>query len=326
MDDHYQILGVPEDAISEDIEAAYRRLALEHHPDLNPGDQQRPSQRVAINLAYEILSNEKARTSFDDVRGHESRSTSETLTADQMRAHSRARERYNESEQEARERVKKWFYERLGVRPKSRRTTYRIQRSGAALDDLLVKIRDRLGDKLWEFRVRLIPASDNTMCYKIRIVLDPRKCGFRECHLDWTDGYLHGIFAPGTEDDRQYNAQLARSWLSDILGKETPSFELRVFFGVVGGTQCPWRCYLNMSVTRKVSALDIFLQSSVPGLTKYAKENIMDVGAVFDRLAGELSVTPAQLFHRAQERKALARKAENVLRGRHGKRILKEFS
>jgi curved DNA-binding protein CbpA len=35
---HYEVLGVAENATSEDIQKAYRRLARRHHPDANPGE------------------------------------------------------------------------------------------------------------------------------------------------------------------------------------------------------------------------------------------------------------------------------------------------
>ena len=62
--DLYEILGVPRDASQEDIRAAYRRLAREHHPDVNthPAAEERFKEVAA---AYEILSDSHKRAQYD---------------------------------------------------------------------------------------------------------------------------------------------------------------------------------------------------------------------------------------------------------------------
>jgi len=64
---YYQILGLKNDASLKDIKKAYRRLALEHHPDRNPGNE-KASEVVfrEISEAYEILSDDNKRRSYDD--------------------------------------------------------------------------------------------------------------------------------------------------------------------------------------------------------------------------------------------------------------------
>lgn len=61
----YEVLGVPRDATEEDIKKAYRRLALEHHPDRNPGNRDSEERFKEITLAYEILSDPDKRARFD---------------------------------------------------------------------------------------------------------------------------------------------------------------------------------------------------------------------------------------------------------------------
>jgi curved DNA-binding protein CbpA len=51
----YQLLGLPDFASIDDVKKAYRKLALQHHPDKG-GDTAKMQQ---INLAYEVLSKEK---------------------------------------------------------------------------------------------------------------------------------------------------------------------------------------------------------------------------------------------------------------------------
>ncbi len=64
MDDPYKVLGVSPDASDEEIKKAYRRLAMQYHPDRNPGDQEAAKKMQQINDAYDRIKNpEKARQS-----------------------------------------------------------------------------------------------------------------------------------------------------------------------------------------------------------------------------------------------------------------------
>ncbi|MGI6103474.1 MAG: DnaJ domain-containing protein [Patescibacteria group bacterium] len=59
--DYYAILGVPKDASADDIKRAYRKLALEHHPDKG-GDSERFKE---ISEAYQVLSDPQKRAAYD---------------------------------------------------------------------------------------------------------------------------------------------------------------------------------------------------------------------------------------------------------------------
>jgi len=61
MADPYEVLGVNRNASPEEIRKAYRKLAVQHHPDKG-GDQEKFKQ---ISAAYEILSDEDKRNNFD---------------------------------------------------------------------------------------------------------------------------------------------------------------------------------------------------------------------------------------------------------------------
>lgn len=56
----HEILGVGPHASAEEVKAAYRRLAKQHHPDLNPGDPGADERFKAINAAYEAIWNDDA--------------------------------------------------------------------------------------------------------------------------------------------------------------------------------------------------------------------------------------------------------------------------
>ena len=328
LDDHYEVLGISENATTEEIKTAYRRKAVQHHPDKNPGSDSAHNETVAINLAYEILSNDKERSEYDKFRSYERRSKNGVKDTAQQHEYAEARARYQESEHEARERIRKWVYESIGIRPTKKHKCYMPQGNGTKLDDLVTNIDRRLGDKVWEYRIRnyITPVSTDRMEYRIRIVCDPSKCKFREDHPEWVEGYYYGLFNSGTVEDTEYNVQLAHSWLGDILVKETYSHKITVFFGLVGSMDAPWRCYLDLSVILIISAFDVFLQSSVPVLTKFAKENKMEIAAIFNEFTKKVEISPAELWTNKTLRNDLARKAENILRSERGMKVLKNFN
>ena len=65
MTDYYSILGVNKTASERDIQRAYRKLARDLHPDLNPGDKLAEEEFKNINEAYEVLSNVDSRGKYD---------------------------------------------------------------------------------------------------------------------------------------------------------------------------------------------------------------------------------------------------------------------
>jgi DnaJ-class molecular chaperone len=63
--DPYETLGVKRDASQEEIRAAYRKLAKELHPDLNPGDKEAEEKFKIVSAAYDILGDAEKRARFD---------------------------------------------------------------------------------------------------------------------------------------------------------------------------------------------------------------------------------------------------------------------
>jgi DnaJ-class molecular chaperone len=64
-DDPYTTLGVARDASADDIRRAYRRLAKQHHPDLNPGNAAAEERFKGVSAANELLSDPDKRAKFD---------------------------------------------------------------------------------------------------------------------------------------------------------------------------------------------------------------------------------------------------------------------
>ena len=63
--DYFKILGVRRNATDKEIKSAFRKLAKKFHPDLNPHDQLVESEFKKIIEAYEILSNQETRKSYE---------------------------------------------------------------------------------------------------------------------------------------------------------------------------------------------------------------------------------------------------------------------
>ena len=59
--DYYEVLGVAKNAEAAEIKKAYRKLALQYHPDRNPGDKEAEEKFKEAAEAYDVLSNEEKR-------------------------------------------------------------------------------------------------------------------------------------------------------------------------------------------------------------------------------------------------------------------------
>jgi molecular chaperone DnaJ len=66
MEDYYSILGVERSASKDEIKKVFRKLALQYHPDKNPGNKEAEEKFKKINEAYSVLSDEQKRHEYDN--------------------------------------------------------------------------------------------------------------------------------------------------------------------------------------------------------------------------------------------------------------------
>ena len=65
MADYYAELGIGRDAGEKEVRSAFRRMARQYHPDLNPGDEKAEERFKRVNEAYEVLSDNENRKAYD---------------------------------------------------------------------------------------------------------------------------------------------------------------------------------------------------------------------------------------------------------------------
>ncbi|MFM1884622.1 MAG: hypothetical protein RL168_806, partial [Bacteroidota bacterium] len=68
--DYYEVLGVTKSASADEIKKAYRKLAIQYHPDKNPGDAEAEDKFKEAAEAYEVLSNAEKKQKYDQF-GHQ---------------------------------------------------------------------------------------------------------------------------------------------------------------------------------------------------------------------------------------------------------------
>ncbi|MDR2675399.1 MAG: DnaJ domain-containing protein, partial [Opitutaceae bacterium] len=64
-EDYYELLGVEKNAGEEDLKKAYRKKAVQYHPDKNPGNKEAEEMFKKVSEAYEVLKDPQKRAAYD---------------------------------------------------------------------------------------------------------------------------------------------------------------------------------------------------------------------------------------------------------------------
>lgn len=70
MEDHYSTLGVSDNASEDEIKKSFRKLAMQYHPDKNPGNTEAEERFKKINDAYSVLGDKNKKAEYDHMRQH----------------------------------------------------------------------------------------------------------------------------------------------------------------------------------------------------------------------------------------------------------------
>lgn len=123
MKKYYEVLGIAENASGEEIKKAYRKLARKYHPDVNPGNKDAEEKFKEINEAYNVLSDETKRKTYDE---HDNNNSSSNQSKAQTQKGSKTQGGPNKFDFDDVERTFEQFF---GFNPKTKEASIKREKN-----------------------------------------------------------------------------------------------------------------------------------------------------------------------------------------------------
>ncbi len=205
---YYAILEVSLQASQDDIKKAYRKLALQYHPDRNRGNRQAEQKIREVNAAYEILGDPDARKSYDRLRlGHVSPSVSpQAEEPDEGPSPDVVLRRMERTLSEEARKQLFMVLMRNTARIKEeltqiREEVIRVQGYDTFLEKIVRQcaeegLKELVTDELWKLRERLVDIAAEMVCSEVPgtfkggdAVEQVRRTLHQAYHEGWVQGY-----------------------------------------------------------------------------------------------------------------------------------------
>ena len=205
---YYAVLEVSLQASQEEIKKAYRKLALQYHPDRNQGNRQADQKIREVNAAYEILGDPEARKAYDRLRlgyvgpmvsrgdeeSEESISPGVVLQRMEATLREESRKQMFKVMMKDTARIKK----ELGH---IRERVIEVQGYDTFLEKIVIQcgeegLKELVTDELWELRERLVDIAVEMVCSEVpgsfqgsQALEQVRRTLHQAYHEGWIQGY-----------------------------------------------------------------------------------------------------------------------------------------
>jgi len=205
---YYAVLEVSLQASQEEIKKAYRKLALQYHPDRNQGNRQADQKIREVNAAYEILGDPDARKAYDRLRlGHlgpmvsrgdeeteESISPGVVLQRMEGTLREESRKQLFKVMMKDTARIKREL-------SRIRERVIEVQGYDTFLEKIVIQcgeegLKELVTDELWELRERLVDIAVEMVCSEVpgsfqgsQAIEQVRRTLHQAYHEGWIQGY-----------------------------------------------------------------------------------------------------------------------------------------
>ncbi|MBX7181804.1 MAG: hypothetical protein K1X82_06815 [Bacteroidia bacterium] len=222
---------------------------------------------------------------------------------------------------------------------------YKVQNDKTSIDKLIIQLKKELGDKILEISVRGLSAGKNdfyfkqipygfeqraiywesrsidrkkTRQYYIKIYVDRDKFHLALCNLIFISDHPELNLKPAKESDFYYNRDKSFRLVEKIFKKHTKYFCVSAFCGILPTSEWYARAYIKIIAEVPVTAHDVFVHSDISNLSEFGLNHIEEIGKEFAKIVTSENVDLHELYQKKSKRHSISRRAENIVRKKHG--------